>query len=113
MEVQMIEPEKRHSIPINERRHEDRDAIIGVLKDELLLAVREIIADAATRDHALSPEEAHWVRLAIKAEVERAELRKAIIEKTLTGLVWSALLVIGAYAWDHLVAFADYIKHKG
>lgn len=102
--------DQRHSIPFSERRHEDRDAIIEVLKIELLYAVKEIIADAASRDHALSPEEAEWVRLAIKAEVERAALRKAIIEKTLTGLIWSAICVIGVYFWDHMTAYANYIR---
>lgn len=102
--------ERRHSVPLNERRHEDREAIIGVLKDELLLAVREIVKEAAAHEHALSPEEAHWVRLAIQAEAERATLRKAIIEKTLTGLLWSAICVVGVFLWDHITAYAAYLR---
>lgn len=101
---------RRHAVPINERRKEDREEIIAVLRDELVVAIQEIVTVAASKEHTLTPEEAEWVRLAIKAEAERAALRKAIIEKTLTGLVWSAICVIGVYIWDHMVAFADYMK---
>ena len=106
----MTEQEKRHSIPLNERRHEDRREIIEVIRAEIVVALREVIKETAANEHALSEEEAQWVRMAIKAEAERAELRKAIIEKTLTGLVWSAICVLGVYIWDHMVAFADYMK---
>jgi len=102
--------ERRRAVPINERRKEDREEIIAVLRDELVVAIQEIVTVAATKEHTLTPEETEWVRLAIKAEAERAELRKAIIEKTLTGLIWSAICVIGVYVWDHMVAFADYMK---
>lgn len=104
--------EHRHQIPFNERRKEDRTEIIDVLRDEIVLAIREIVDVAATKEHSLTPEEAEWVRLAIKAEAERAELRKAIIEKTLTGLIWSAICVVGVYLWDHMTAYADYLKGK-
>lgn len=106
----MTEQERRHAIPINERRKEDREEIIAVLRDELVVAIQEIVTTAASNQHTLTEEEAQWVRLAIKAEAERAALRKAIIEKTLTGLVWSAICVIGVYVWDHMTAFADYMK---
>lgn len=108
----MTEQQERrvHQVPLNERRHEDRQEIIEVIRDEIVVALREVIKETAANEHALSEEEAQWVRMAIKAEAERAELRKAIIEKTLTGLVWSAICVLGVYIWDHMVAFADYMK---
>lgn len=102
--------EQRHSVPLSDRRHEDREAIVTVLKEEIVAALREVMTETSLQEHALSAEEAHWVRLAIKAEVERAELRKAIIEKTLTGLIWSAVCVVGVYAWDHMTAYAEYLK---
>lgn len=46
-------------------------------------------------DTGLSDEEQRWVRLAIQVEVQRIELRKAIIEKTLSGLAWSAVVGLG------------------
>jgi hypothetical protein len=71
----------------------------SINKDDLLAMLKEVVAEAVEA-HPLSPEEVHWVRLAIKAEVERAELRKAIIEKTLTGLVWAMLCGVGVYFID-------------
>lgn len=47
-------------------------------------------------DTSLSDEEMRWVRLAIKREAQSIELRKAIIEKSLAGLVWMCILGIGA-----------------
>ncbi len=56
-------------------------------------------------DTALSDEEMRWVRLAIKKEAQSIELRKAIIEKSLAGLVWMCILGIGSvflsWATDH------------
>ena len=70
-------------------------------KDELTELLREIVADAV-ESHPLTDEEVQWVRLAIKAESERAALRKAIIEKSLASLFW--LAIVGAGSW-----VADYI----
>jgi len=74
-------------------------SIENISKEELLAIVKIAITEAV-EVHPLSPEEVQWVRLAIKAEVERAELRKAIIEKTLTGLVWALLVGAGTYFID-------------
>lgn len=43
----------------------------------------------------LTEEEVQYVKLAIQREAQSIELRKAIIEKTITGLIWLALLGIG------------------
>lgn len=70
----------------------------------------EFIADvaAAIREIPvkLSDDEQRWVRLAIQREGERAVLRKAIIEKTLGGLVWSTIAAIG-------YLFVDFVKNHG
>ena len=71
----------------------------SINKDELLAMLKEVVAEAVEA-HPLSPDEVQWVRLAIKAEVDRAALRKAIIEKTLTGLVWTVLCAMGVYFID-------------
>jgi hypothetical protein len=62
-------------------------------RDEIIEAVR-----AGIEAHPLSSDEVMWVRLAIQASVERAELRKAVIEKTLAGLVWTGLCAAGIFA---------------
>ena len=61
----------------------------------------EIIADiaAAVRPRAdeskISPEQLHWVNLAIQKEAQSIQLRQAIIEKTLGGLIWAVIVGIG------------------
>ena len=68
-------------------------------KLELIQLIKQAVNEAVD-SHPLSPDEVHWVRMAIQAEAERAELRKAIIQKSLAGLVWMALAGIGAWAVD-------------
>lgn len=72
-------------------------------REELALIIKEAIEQAANT-HPLTPEETQWVRLAIQAEAERAELRKAIIHKSLAGLVWLGLVALGGWAFDFFTA---------
>ena len=71
-------------------------------KDELTALLREIVSEAV-ESHPLSNEEVQWVRMAIKAEADRAALRKAIIEKSLASLFW--LAIVGAGGW-----IAEYVS---
>ena len=57
-------------------------------------------------ENILSPEELAWVKNAIKAQNDMEKLRKAIIEKTLAGLVWAAILGV-AYL------FVDFLRNHG
>lgn len=81
----------------------------GMTKEELLDLVREAVSSSVVV-HPLSPEEIQWVRLAIQAEAERAALRKAIIEKTLVGLLLAGAAWIGVWLID---VFHTYFQHKG
>lgn len=67
------------------------------------------IAKALKESHIapqLSDEELQWVRLAIKREAQSLELRQAIIEKTMTGLIWFILCAIG-------YVIVDFAKNHG
>ena len=72
-------------------------------KDEFTELLREIVADAV-ESYPLTDEEVQWVRLAIKAESERAALRKAIIEKSLASLFWLAIVAAGGWIADYIAA---------
>lgn len=50
----------------------------------------------------LSTEEQAWVRLALAREARRETLQRAIIEKSLAGLVWAALVGFGFLVLDFL-----------
>lgn len=64
------------------------------------------IALGSARTNELTEEERQWVRLAIAAEARKIKFRDAVIEKTITGLVWAGVLGIG-------YIFVDFLKNHG
>lgn len=70
---------------------EDRAQLIADIK----LALQDVPSQ-------LTEEEQAWVRLAIQKEAQSIALRKAIIEKTLTGLIWSGIVGMGYIILDFL-----------
>lgn len=72
----------------------DRDAFVA----DIVKAIKE------SQPAALDEEELRWVRLAIQVEAQRIRVRQAIIEKTLTGLVWMALVAVGYVLLDYFQA---------
>lgn len=64
-------------------------------RDQLIAAIAAAVRQRAT-DTNLSDDEQRWVRMAIKKEAQSIALRQAIIEKSLTGLVWAAIVGMGA-----------------
>jgi len=73
------------------------------IKQELANLVKQAVNEAV-ESRPLSAEEVQWVRMAIQADAERAELRKAIINKTLAGLVWIAIVAAGGWVADYVVS---------
>ena len=61
----------------------------------LVKEVVEALKEAHPAASALSDDEQLWVRLAIKKEAQSIALRRAIIEKSLSGLVWAGVVGIG------------------
>ena len=84
------------------RGHERRSGTHEHLVESILTAMKVNYPPPA----CLTDEEQQWVRLAIKEQTDRAAMRKAIIEKSLGGLVWSALVGLG-------YLFLDYLKAHG
>jgi hypothetical protein len=66
------------------------------------------IAEAVSVAHKkeLTDEELTWVRLAISAEARKIKFRDAVIEKSLSGLVWAGLVGFG-------YIFLDFLKNHG
>lgn len=71
---------------------------------QLIAEIAAAISSARPSD--LTEEERQWVRLAIAAEARKIKFRDAVIEKSLTALVWSAILGIG-------YVFLDFFKNHG
>ena len=71
-------------------------------RDDLVSDIVRAIQES--QPAALNEEELRWVRLAIQVEAQRIRVRQAIIEKTLTGLVWMALVAVGHVLLDYFQA---------
>ena len=65
-----------------------------------LIALVKTAVNEAVEQHPLSPDEVHWVRMAIQAEADRAAFRKAVIDKSLAGVIWMILATGGGYLVD-------------
>ena len=63
-------------------------------KQVLIQDIASAVAESLPHP-VLTPDEHTWVKLAIKKEAQSINLRQAIIEKTLAGLVWMAILALG------------------
>ena len=59
------------------------------------LLISDLLVALKSSDTCLDMEEQQWVKNAIKAQNDMERLRKAIIEKTLAGLIWAAILGLG------------------
>ena len=64
------------------------------------LLISDLLVALKSSDTCLDREEQQWVRNAIKAQNDMEKLRKAIIEKTLAGLIWAAILGLGYLVVD-------------
>ena len=81
--------------------------MLMILDDQTRLELVQLVKSAvseAVEAHPLSPDEVHWVRMAIQAEAERSELRKAIINKTLAGLMWVAIVAVSGWFADFFMS---------
>ena len=75
--------------------------------EERALLISEIAAAIqAAPKHELTDEELQWVRLAISAQARKIRFRDAVIEKSLAGLVWAAIVGAG-------YIFLDFLKNHG
>ena len=70
------------------------------------LLISDLLVALKSSDTCLNIEEQQWVKNAIKAQNDMEKLRKAIIEKTLAGLIWAAILGLG-------YLFVDFLRNHG
>lgn len=64
-------------------------------QDERNALIEDIAAAIKSTEPVLSQEEIQYVRMAIKREAQSIAFRDAIIEKSLTGLIWAAIVGLG------------------
>ena len=73
--------------------------LFSVTKQDIVDILQETLE---SHQNQLSEEEIRYVRLAIRAEAEKLAFRKAVIEKTITSLIWAAIVIAGT-ALYHVV----------
>jgi len=73
-------------------------------RKELVCEIACAVKDAT--HPPLTEDEQRWVRMAIQREAQSIALRKAIIEKTLAGVLWSGIVWVG-------YVFLEYAKTHG
>ena len=76
-------------------------------RDQLIKDIAAAVYSSVA-PHSLTDDEQRWVKMAIQREADRAELQRAIITKSLTGLVWLAVTWAGITFYG---GFIDGIKH--
>lgn len=96
--------------PVDNQRRRADDASDDALRELIREAVRDAVRDAVPDTNCLMSAKQHaWVDLAIEREARREAFQRAVIEKTLLGLIWAGLVtVFGAIA---LVAREYMIAH--
>lgn len=75
------------------------DSLEAIMEQTVTRAVKEAMPNAL-----LNADEHRWVQLAIKREVQVIAFRQSVIDKTLTGLVWSLILGLGVIVKEYLAA---------
>lgn len=74
--------------------------------DERKQFVEDVACAIRSSTPPLSDDELQWVRLAIEKEAQSIRLRQAVIEKSLSGLIWSGIVGFG-----YLIV--DWFKNHG
>lgn len=83
------------------------DRRIDEIIDQLPDRIEGAVGRAMAASHQLTAEQHQWVLLAIQREAQSIRLRQAIIEKTLAGLVWAAVVGLGVLVYHGAV---DYLQ---
>ena len=92
LRFQMLDPHYQGP----ERRNQSID-LEALISTTIKRTVEEVQAAC------LNPDEQRWVRLAIEREARRAALARAVIEKSLSGLVWAGLIAGGVALWQEFL----------
>lgn len=84
------------------RASDERD---DALRELIREAVRDAVREAAPDDPCRMSEKQHaWVDLAIEREARRGVFQRAVIEKSLLGLIWAGIIGLGIVVRDYAIA---------
>lgn len=72
--------------------------------DALRDLIREAVREAMPQHECLADDELSAVRLLIQREAQRVEFRRAVIEKTMLGLLWAGIVAAGLLVREYAVS---------
>jgi len=76
---------------VNSDRITDLKAVVETRNEMMRDTIKEAVKDAMPTA-LLTDDEHRWVQLAIKRQQQSIAFRQSVIDKTLTGLIWAALV---------------------
>lgn len=91
----------------------EQQAELSLAMDEGTRCMRDIITSTvkAALPHTMpSPKQLECLDMLIAREAQRAAFRQAVIDKTMTALVWAALAGLGTVIWT---MFREYAQAHG
>lgn len=91
------------------RRHMDTVEQIAVDMEQLKRQHSEMLVKLSALEEAYALMKPAFVRL-IDSESAHKRLRQAIVEKSLVGIVWGAIILVGLSLWNFI---AQHIHHVG
>lgn len=91
------------ALNMNSDRITELEAIVStrneMMRESVSAAVREAMPNTL-----LSEEEHRWVKLAIEKEAQAIAFRRAVIEKSLLGLIWAGVVGLGFVVREYAIA---------
>lgn len=104
-----LEPDDFATIPIERQVRIIRDMAAAEERrldrtiDQLPELVKHAVLEALKERPQMTEEGHEYLKIATKAAAQRVKLRAAIIEKSLSGLVWLAMTALGYAVWQTFV----------
>ena len=91
------------AIGVNADRITELESVVNTRNEMMRESIREAVADAMPK--ALMTDEEHqWVKMAIRREAQMAAFRNAVIEKSLIGLAWAGIALLGVMIREYAIA---------
>lgn len=81
----------------------DLESTVGERKEVMVATIKEAVQEAMPVA-LLTDDEYRWVKLAIEREAQSVAFRRAVIQKTLMGLVWAGVVGVGLMFKEYLAA---------
>lgn len=91
------------ALHVNSDRITELEGIVSTRNELMRDAIKSAVQDAMPKA-LLSDDEHTWVRMAIQREAQMASFRRAVIEKTMLGLIWAGIVGLALMLREYAIA---------